>query len=186
MRLSTQMPHRLSHLVQVPVLLIGLVVGLPLRTLSNKQYHYALVYMCMVLGLPLYRLGWAQAWWLYLWMHGTSSLVVGVLFVISHNHPRMHQKFGTPAMVSTVYSQFVQTTVHHSLSWGGLTACLLFGGINYQVEHHLAPSASPLLLHYAAPFIQEILRKHSLPYQYEPTGVHAVYQMVTHLVAMSV
>ncbi len=47
---------------------------------------------------------------------------------------------------------------------GGELNDFLHGFLNYQVEHHLWPDASPLLYQQAAPHVREICARHGVPY----------------------
>ena len=54
---------------------------------------------------------------------------------------------------------------------GGELNDFLHGYLNYQVEHHLWPDASPLLYQVAAPQVREICARHGVPYLQESVWV---------------
>lgn len=54
---------------------------------------------------------------------------------------------------------------------GGELNDFLHGYLNYQVEHHLWPDASPLLYQMAAPHLREICARHGVPYLQESVWV---------------
>jgi fatty acid desaturase len=47
--------------------------------------------------------------------------------------------------------------------------CRLFGGINYQIEHHLFPSVSHVHLPALAPIVRKVCEDFDVPYVAEPT-----------------
>ena len=66
--------------------------------------------------------------------------------------------------------------VEESVSWGGYLSCLFFGGINFQVEHHVCPALDSTLYYFLHPELVKICKKHGIKYTYEPTPFHAVYE----------
>ena len=112
------------------------------------------------------------------------SAIVGTMFLISHNNQDIHT--ATPSNISpSSYTQFVQNTTDHTTSWGGLVACVLYGGINYQVEHHIVPAASPLVYHYMSPELRSILARHGMVYRHSGTFVECVWDFVKVVVRKS-
>lgn len=50
----------------------------------------------------------------------------------------------------------------------GVLAAFVFGGLEYQIEHHLFPSMPRAGLRRAAPFVRAYCEAHGLPYQQQP------------------
>ena len=48
---------------------------------------------------------------------------------------------------------------------GGRFVTMAFGGLNYQIEHHLFPAMPRLNLAHAQPFVREFCAQHDLPYR---------------------
>ncbi len=48
---------------------------------------------------------------------------------------------------------------------GGRFVTLVYGGLNYQIEHHLFPAMPRLNLVHAQPFVREFCEQHDLPYR---------------------
>jgi len=48
---------------------------------------------------------------------------------------------------------------------GGRFVTLVYGGLNYQIEHHLFPAMPRLNLVHAQPFVREFCAQHDLPYR---------------------
>jgi linoleoyl-CoA desaturase len=64
----------------------------------------------------------------------------------------------------------VQVTNSGDFATGGYDiVCRLFGGINYQIEHHLFPSVSHVYLPEIAPIVQKVCKDFDIPYVSEPT-----------------
>ena len=53
--------------------------------------------------------------------------------------------------------------------------------LNMQVEHHLAPSNTPLYYHFFAKELRAICQEAKLPYNYEPSILHAMGKYHRHL-----
>ena len=50
---------------------------------------------------------------------------------------------------------------------GGRIITMAFGGLNYQIEHHLFPTMPRLNLAHAQPFVRDFCAEHDLPYRQE-------------------
>jgi fatty acid desaturase len=50
---------------------------------------------------------------------------------------------------------------------GGRIVTMAFGGLNYQIEHHLFPTMPRLNLAHAQPFVRDFCAEHDLPYRQE-------------------
>jgi fatty acid desaturase len=48
---------------------------------------------------------------------------------------------------------------------GGFLTDLWYGGLNFQIEHHLFPTMPRCSLRRAAPIVREFCRKESIPYR---------------------
>jgi linoleoyl-CoA desaturase len=53
-------------------------------------------------------------------------------------------------------------------------AHFLFGGLNYQVEHHLFPHVCHIHLHELSPIIRKAVEQMGLPYHENPTALIAL------------
>lgn len=68
-----------------------------------------------------------------------------------------------------------EVQVRHSGNFGGWFSCQLFGGINYQIEHHLFPSISHSHLPAVAQIVREECEKSGVPYVHH-TSLYAAVQ----------
>ena len=50
---------------------------------------------------------------------------------------------------------------------GGRVITMVFGGLNYQIEHHLFPTMPRLNLAHVQPFVRDFCAEHDLPYRQE-------------------
>jgi Fatty acid desaturase len=58
---------------------------------------------------------------------------------------------------------------------GSTTATQLFGGINYQIEHHLFPSMCHMHYWHVAPVVQATCAEFGVPYNAHPTLASAYW-----------
>merc|ERR1712150_208148 len=75
-----------------------------------------------------------------------------------------------------VVDAWVVNQIEESMSWGGYWTTLVFGGINLQIEHHLAPALDPPLLWYMSHGVKTICKKHGIRYTEEPSFLHALFR----------
>lgn len=155
--------------------------------------HYSLL-----IGVPHWFGGCSllSAWARYVVLWGMSSVWITIIFEVSHNYNlRQDAKSMAPWVVmdptdkkqtalqptlpSILRRQFFETC-----NWGGYLACLFFGGINYQLEHHLCPPVSPMVLHYVAPKMKVWAEKRGLPYVHFSSFSEAVTAHVAMLRAL--
>mmetsp|Transcript_52893 Transcript_52893/g.163675 ORF Transcript_52893/g.163675 Transcript_52893/m.163675 type:complete len:411 (+) Transcript_52893:65-1297(+) len=179
-RLFEAQERRWFHKFQTlywPLLLPFSVVRFPVSNLLEHGGH------------PLYFVIWVILMWITpIVLHGAAGLVwtcmiqalVGVAitykFAVSHAHVDNAPKQLEPKqeVCWMTADEFVIDQVQESMSWGGYWSCFLFGGINLQIEHHLAPALEPTLLACIAPELRRICEKHGIKYISEPTLFHAM------------
>ena len=135
--------------------------------------HYTLmIYLPhFISGISLYH-----AILLYIMCYILLSLMLALLFQVSHNHADMNHIMDKTTKI-TSFDQFIDAQMKESVSWGGLWSSIMFGGINYQTEHHLAPACSPIALHY----FHFYLKKNYKQYNYVPTFADACLNLYRNL-----
>jgi fatty acid desaturase len=72
--------------------------------------------------------------------------------------------------------------VTESANWAGPIFCFLFGGINYQIEHHLFPGVHHAHLPSIAPIVKKTCEEFNIPYVHHASLVGALgsfYQKIT-------
>lgn len=104
---------------------------------------------------------------------GVMGVYFSVLFAPNHK--------GMPTTRGAVSADFFtrQVTASRNVRHG-LMADTVFGGLNYQIEHHLFPSMPRPSLKKAAPLVREFCRQHDAPYV-EMTVTRSYRQAYDHL-----
>jgi fatty acid desaturase len=92
-----------------------------------------------------------------------------LVIVPNHAGPDL-LRFDTPARGKAAFA-WRQIRGSANFRTGGAVNDFLHGYLNYQVEHHLWPDASPLLYQMAAPHLREICARHGVPYLQESVWV---------------
>ena len=102
--------------------------------------HYTLIY-----GLPWYlHQDWSVIQTAIMVQMVVGSLI-GYLFQVSHNHEDLGKFRDNYYKGATQdIDQFILHEMTESISWGGYWSTILVGGINYQIEHHVAPCLCPV------------------------------------------
>ena len=86
------------------------------------------------------------------------GLYLGCTFAPNHK--------GMPIMASEANVPFARRQVVTARNIiGGRVITMVFGGLNYQIEHHLFPTMPRLNLARAQPFVRNFCAEHNLPYR---------------------
>lgn len=104
----------------------------------------------------------------------------GIAFVVFFNHHSFNKCDGNAAVDNFVTLQTEGTRNMEPspfVDW-------LWGGLNYQIEHHLFPTAPRHNLSVIRPEVQALLKKHNVPY-YSDSFISGVKQMCNHLSAVA-
>jgi linoleoyl-CoA desaturase len=136
-----------------------------------KMIGMKLVYYAYTIVVPLLVLD--LAWWQFaigfVVMHLTAGLILGVVFQLAHvvEGP---EHFVTPSddrMEDSWLVHEMKTTADFGRA--NRLLCWYVGGLNFQIEHHLFPRVCSI--HYPAisPIVEEVARKHGIPYHSHPT-----------------
>lgn len=130
----------------------------------------------LVLHLP-----WWQVLIGYIALHCTGGLVSAIIFQLAHvvegvEHPLPSS---TGHMAQRWAEHEVRTT--SNFATGSRWVCYLFGGLNFQIEHHLFPQVCHMLYPEIAPIVRETVREFGLPYTEQPTLWTAIATHLRHL-----
>ncbi len=139
--------------------------------IATKLFVYAYTIVIPLLVLDV-------AWWQFLIgflaMHMTAGLILGVIFQLAHvvegtDYPLPDEQgqMEHAWLIHEMHTTANFARANKPLSW-------YIGGLNYQIEHHLFPQVCSI--HYPAlgPIVQEVARKHGVPYHDQPTLRSAV------------
>jgi linoleoyl-CoA desaturase len=132
-------------------------------------YGWAIVVPLVVLSLP-----WWQFAIAFVVMHLVAGAILGVVFQLAHvvegpEYPvpdeagRMEHQWLLHEMATT--ANFARG--NRLLTW-------YVGGLNYQVEHHLFPKICSAHYPAIAPIVEQVARRHGVPYHAHPTLMAAV------------
>lgn len=107
---------------------------------------------------------------------GLFGLYLGLVFAPNHK--------GMPILSKDDDSDFLRRQVLTARNVrGGRLTDMLFGGLNYQIEHHLFPSMPRPSLRAAQPIVRAYCLNHALPYA-ETTMIDSYRQALRHLHAV--
>eukprot|EP00538_Stauroneis_constricta_P004616 CAMPEP_0119562024 /NCGR_PEP_ID=MMETSP1352-20130426/19303_1 /TAXON_ID=265584 /ORGANISM="Stauroneis constricta, Strain CCMP1120" /LENGTH=468 /DNA_ID=CAMNT_0007610363 /DNA_START=133 /DNA_END=1539 /DNA_ORIENTATION=+ len=98
----------------------------------------------------------------------TSSLMLAILFALSHNFEEADRDPTYQARKTGEPVCWFKAQVETSSTYGGFISGCFTGGLNFQVEHHLFPRMSSAWYPFIAPKVREICKKHGVKYAYYP------------------
>jgi fatty acid desaturase len=147
-----------------------------IRKPGLRESLYFLVFK--VLSFTLFYAGpfwfhpWPQALGIAALMLGGGGLAVQTTFALNHQNERAMGLFRSRETPRDWGALQVETTAdfHH----GGWLPATFFGGLGYQLEHHLFPTLSYSQLDRVAPIVRAACAEFGLPYHYYPTVLHAL------------
>ena len=114
--------------------------------------HLAVFILLLVIFLPI---GTAIAFALLHW--GALGVYLGTSFAPNHK--------GMPIIKPDIDSGFIEQQVSTSRNVrGGWFVDFWYGGLNYQIEHHLFPSMPRNRLKHAAVIVEKFCKERSIPY----------------------
>lgn len=129
------------------------------RVRNRHAQAAALALHAVWYGLVLYALGdWTTALLFAVVHHSVLGFYNGMVF--APNHKGMAE-LETGAAMSFLQRQ----TITARNIRGGLITDWLFGGLNYQVEHHLFPTMPRNRLREAQPLVRTLCRARGIPYR---------------------
>lgn len=146
-----------------------------------KLFYYAYL---IVLPLLILDLAWWQFAIGFLAMHLTAGLILGVVFQLAHvvEGPSHFAAKEQEVMDDSWIIHEMKTTANFGRT--NRLLCWYVGGLNFQIEHHLFPRVCSI--HYPAisPIVEEVARKHGIPYHHHPTlraAIASHYRMLKQL-----
>ncbi len=153
--------HRLQSLY-VPVLLLLNGFSFPLTNVSSRGGHigYAAIYVLLVVIVPIMSHG-LSGLILYLSALAPASLIISYMFQVSHNFEELTD---TQANSPSDFEAWVEAQVRNSTDYGGYLTTLVFGGINLQASHHVAPALPPTLLYFLSTHLEEKMLNQGKPF----------------------
>jgi fatty acid desaturase len=108
--------------------------------------------------------------------HGLWGLYMGCSFAPNHK--------GMPTLTTGLKLDHLRKQILTSRNVrGGWLTDYAFGGLNYQIEHHLFPTMPRANLRHAQPLVQQFCVRHDLPY-HQATVFDSYAQVLRHLHAI--
>lgn len=115
------------------------------------------LHLTLYLGLLLYYLPWWQAA-IFAAVHwGVLGIYLGMIFAPNHKGMPMFEHGAVPGYLE----QQVLTSRNVR---GGWVVDMVYGGLNYQIEHHLFPAMPRSRLKNAAPLVEALCREKGISY----------------------
>merc|ERR1712086_308872 len=108
----------------------------------------------------------------------SGGIVLSWLFIVSHN--TRETKVDAPRETP----DWCRQQIEHSASWGGHFGCLMTGGLNLQVEHHLFPGVSHDLYSDIQVLVKEECAKDGIHYAGYDTLFEITKEWVTFMKCM--
>jgi fatty acid desaturase (delta-4 desaturase) len=114
-------------------------------------------------------------------MFVVGGFYLAFFFIISHNFlgVYMFDNKGGKRKSSFLYDQ-----VASSSNVGGSWLCMINGGLNYQIEHHLFPRIQHSHYPLIAPLVKKFCKEKNIPYIHFPTIYENFSSCVKHLAKM--
>lgn len=142
---------------------------------------FKVIYYGYILVLPLLFSGMPWYWVLsgFFLMHFTAGLLLACIFQPAH--VMTSSEFATPIVVDDVKKMENSWAIHEVVNTTNyaprsrvLSWCI--GGLNYQIEHHLFSGICHVHYRKLAPIIKAKAAAFNLPYQVQPTFIHALWE----------
>lgn len=117
----------------------------------------AVVHLILYFGIIFFFFpGWQGLFWIVV-QSGLLGIYLGLIFAPNHK--------GMPIVEHGAVPGFLEQQVLTSRNvQGGLLADIIYGGLNYQIEHHLFPSMPRINLPNAAPIVEAFCREKNISY----------------------
>lgn len=173
LRLNADQPHRPWHVWQsfyAPVLLLLNAFTFPLTNVTARggKIRYLVLNLSSVVLLPILLHGW-QGLVLYLVALSPASILISYLFQVSHNFQELNQRTHSSAEIDDAdFDSWFDVQVTQSTDYGGYLMTLIFGGINLQASHHVAPGLPPPYLYFLSNRIQSIAAERGIHHVRQP------------------
>jgi fatty acid desaturase len=167
-----------------PLLVPFAAVNFPLNNFikhGGSTFHFT-SWIVIMFVLPVLIHGWPGLVYALL-TEGLAGAALAYKFAVSHAHNDLRTQSTSEEVYGDI-DKWIAAQVEESISYGGFLTTFMLGGINMQIEHHIAPALDPPLYYYIAPEIQQICRKYGVQYTAEPSLFHAVWQFHEKLHAM--
>lgn len=112
-------------------------------------------------------------------MFMVAGYYLAFFFIISHNFEGA--QIFNKTLPKNKDKSFLYYQVASSSNVGGYWLCMLNGGLNYQIEHHLFPRMNHFHYPKIAPIVKAFCKQRNIPYVHFDTVSDNVYSCISHL-----
>lgn len=148
---------------------------------SNKDLGmfilFKVLYLMTYIAIPIFviSLPWWQTFLGYVLMQMVGGLIAAVVFQLAHvvegvEYPLPDEN----GHMDYAWAIHEMKTTSNFATHSAFTS-QLFGGLNFQIEHHLFPHISHVHYYRISPLVRETAQEYGLPYNSIPTFWKAVY-----------
>lgn len=150
--------------------------GNPSNTEIFLMIGFKLIHLFLFVGIPMLILPFA--WWVivlgYLSFLATAGLTITVVFQLAHIVENV--AFPLPNEEGKIDNSFLkhQLATTSNFAVDSKWVNFLFGGLNFQVEHHIFPHVCHTHLKKISPIVKKTALEFGLPYHSNPTFFAAI------------
>jgi len=148
-----------------------------------KLYAAKTAYYIAFIALPLILMPFA--WWQilcgFIIMHLVAGFTLALTFQLGHLVEGT--EFSDLTESGLVKEKWCELQLKGSANFSprSFWASWMFGGLNYQIEHHLFPKVCHVHYRYLAPIVKETAQEFNLPYTQYPTFLSALRSHLSYL-----
>lgn len=155
----------------------------PISPLSTSERNLALIFRALFIirfyVLPLYFYpSWQTIYCILLSMFMAAGYL-GFFFILSHNFVGVEQ---LPADIKK--KDWAKVQIETSSNVGGKWLCILNGGLNYQIEHHLFPRICHVHYPRIAPIVEQHCKEYGVIYKHFPSVTSNLTSMLSLLYSL--
>ena len=186
------------YFITLPVLwvndIVTVVIGMwfgPYGKLRRPYLHEAALFtvfkvlsFSIFYALPFMLHPWPQALLIEVLMLGGGGFAVQATFALSHQNALAMNLEGRKSTQAGDWGA-LQCETTADFQHGHWLPTTFFGGLGYQLEHHLFPTLSYSRLQGIVPIVRATCAEFGVPYFYYPTAWHAICAHMSFLVRMS-
>ena len=174
--------HTGQSIQYIRALFKGKIFGIDFGSIPKNSLleiiPFHLIGIIVTAVIPIFYLGFRA--WIPLYIFYISGMGSCYFFVVAPNHDGLDvhmQANSSPHFGRDWGAQQLLATCNHSTTEGPLDLFIthMFGGMNYQIEHHLFPTMSHVHYPEIAPIVRQTAKEFGIPYTTHTWG-SAIYQ----------
>jgi linoleoyl-CoA desaturase len=112
-----------------------------------------------------------------------ASYCMEFIFIVNHNLSEAHINLPSESTDPTKKVHWADAQVITTSNWRSSSKFFnyLAGGLNHQIEHHIFPGMYFAYYWQISPIVEQVCKKHGLPYHTYPTYSSILYSCLNHL-----